>query len=444
MEGYSKIREIELFNFMCFKHTKLVFDETNILNLKGYNDSGKSTILRAMAVCLADMFKKAQSKYIRHGEEYFRIIVTFEDGVSVLRDKYYTGQSVYEMYKEGKLIYTTKQGNMPTRIEGVPVIIQEYLGLCMTDNGCLNYQSCEDKLFLVDTTGSENYQVLNMVLKSDEISRATAMINSDRNELNQRLIEMENEYNNTNAVLKSRSFVDEDLISDLEFKDKVYDYFDKRVDSLIAIGDVYDKIDELVSYPEMERLDVTRLQVIQNIKNCGERVSSLESIPVVGKIDTTQFEKLSKLKSLASSLKSKKSLPEIKRLDISRFKGISSLLRACDSLSELPDIPVVEGLDSSRLKDIQNIGFTLNSLNSYISIPKVDEVGKDRMPKVSALSKMQGILGRLSSIDEEIKGINLLIDKTGEELDDLAAEANKDGMKYVVCPNCGTFVSMNQ
>ena len=61
--GYSKIKEVEVFNFMSFKHARLVFDETNILNLKGYNDSGKSAILRAVVVCLTDMYKRAQNKY---------------------------------------------------------------------------------------------------------------------------------------------------------------------------------------------------------------------------------------------------------------------------------------------------------------------------------------------------------------------------------------------
>lgn len=51
-KGMSKILGLELENFMSIKEAKLVFDETNIINLKGYNDSGKSAITRALDVLM--------------------------------------------------------------------------------------------------------------------------------------------------------------------------------------------------------------------------------------------------------------------------------------------------------------------------------------------------------------------------------------------------------
>ena len=134
--NYAKIKSIEVFNFMVYKHAKVYYDDSNIINMKGYNNSGKSTMLKALAICFTDMYKRIQTKFIRHGEKYFRIIVEFEDGVSILRDKYITGQSLYEVYKNDECIYTTKAGGKLTKLDGVPQPIQEYLGLCTTSTGC--------------------------------------------------------------------------------------------------------------------------------------------------------------------------------------------------------------------------------------------------------------------------------------------------------------------
>ena len=111
---------------MSFKKAKVAFDETGIINIKGYNDSGKSAVLRGLVVCLMDMFRRNQAKFIRYGEEYFRIVVSFEDGVSILRDKYLNGQSLYEVYKNGECVFTTKQGNKLSKVDGVPKPIPDY------------------------------------------------------------------------------------------------------------------------------------------------------------------------------------------------------------------------------------------------------------------------------------------------------------------------------
>ncbi|RKW48284.1 MAG: hypothetical protein D8B41_00145, partial [Porphyromonas sp.] len=59
-KAQSKIVSIELENFMAIKNAILTFDESNIINLKGYNDSGKSAITRALDVLFFNSYKNAQ------------------------------------------------------------------------------------------------------------------------------------------------------------------------------------------------------------------------------------------------------------------------------------------------------------------------------------------------------------------------------------------------
>ena len=49
-EHQSKIVSIKIENFMSIKNALLEFDESNIISLCGYNDSGKSAITRLLEV----------------------------------------------------------------------------------------------------------------------------------------------------------------------------------------------------------------------------------------------------------------------------------------------------------------------------------------------------------------------------------------------------------
>mgnify|MGYP003093532149 CR=1 FL=1 len=79
--AYSKITSVEIKNFMGYESGKIQFDESGVINIKGYNDSGKSAMLTACAVAMMDAYKQKQAKFIRFGEDYFGIVVSFDDGV---------------------------------------------------------------------------------------------------------------------------------------------------------------------------------------------------------------------------------------------------------------------------------------------------------------------------------------------------------------------------
>ena len=180
---YARLSGWQVENFMSLEKASVEFDDRNIINIKGYNDSGKSAMLVALKVLLCNTNPTKQVGFIQDGKEYFRIVANFTDGVQILRDKYINGQSLYEMYKDGTLIYTSKNKGTLTKISEVPQPIQDYLGLITYDGVCLNSRSCFEPQIGVQTTGSENYKMFNTVLKSEEIARATELINTDKNKL---------------------------------------------------------------------------------------------------------------------------------------------------------------------------------------------------------------------------------------------------------------------
>lgn len=374
---YSKISSIELINFMSFKKAKVVFDESGILNIKGYNDSGKSAILRGLVVCLMDMFKRNQAKFIRHGEEYFRIVVSFDDGISILRDKYLNGQSLYEVYQGEELIFTTKQGNKLTRIEGVPQPIQDYLGLCVTDSVYLNYQSCIDKLPVVDTTGSENYQMFHEVLRMEEIYRASNMINTDKNELGARITEIEMGIQRDEVLLERCGDVSEDFIKEiqkLEGESSATSERKKFLDSVVEVSSNYENI---------------------------------------------------------------KVYPKVEKVSLDRLKSVSSISEIVSSLDEIPNVPRVEKVSYDRLKYLLSLKDIISGLERIVSIPKIEKVDLSRKEELgSVISSFNSLAGQR----KVCKGIDESLEKAKKELDEVIKSAREQGLDFIKCDNCGSYI----
>lgn len=374
--GYSKISSIELINFMSFKQAKVMFDETGIINIKGYNDSGKSAILRGLVVCLMDMFKRNQVKFIRHGEEYFRVVVTFDDGVSIIRDKYSNGQSLYEVYKGAECVFTTKQGNKLSKVDGVPEPIQEYLGLCVTDSVYLNYQSCVDKLPVVDTTGSENYQMFHEVLRMEEIYRANAMINADKNELGARIAEIELAVQRDEVLLEKCGDVSQEFI------------------------------DEIVKLEKESEITAAKKSFLDEIRDVADKYDRIESIPSIEKVSVDRLKSVSEIANIVSSLDSTVSIPEIKKVEMGRLRVLYDMYSACDKVVDTISIPELKPVDVSRRNTLDTVVASFNSLARQLK--------------------------ECSDIDNKLGEVRSTLDK-------LMKDAKAQGIEFVKCENCGSY-----
>lgn len=382
--SYSKITSVEVTNFMVYSRARLVFDGSNIVNIKGYNSSGKSTMLKAIGVCLTNMYPKAQTKLIRHGEDYFRIVVKFDDGVSILRDKYANGQSLYEMYKNDVCVFTSKEGRKLGKVDDVPEVIKAYLGLCNTGYGCLNYQSRQDKLWLVETTGSENYSTLNEILKSEEISRANALINSDKNKLSAEITSIEANLQATKMERMSAEAYTEELLKALEAKEQYVQELNRKI---VAIRRLSDTVNELMGIripPFIEKVDDDRWSSIQSMSKVSKEILEIKIPPVIPTVQSDRLKKASAISSMCGQV-------------ISDRRNIVA--------AEIPLISVERST-------------------------KLDEVVKSAtLFSESALSYRKLVLGTV-----ELKG----------RLDSAVAEAEKAGIHFVKCDNCGSYTEVKE
>ena len=372
---YSRLVSWEVYNFMVYSYAKCEFDERGIITIKGYNDSGKSTMLQALNVLFFNSHPSMHINYIKDDCDYFRIMAHFDDGVSILRDKYINGQSLYEMYKDGTVIYSTRNGNTLTRVSKVPDPIEQYLGLISHDGTCLNSRSCIEKQLLVQTTGSENYKFFNVVLKSEEIAIASQMLNTDKNKLLQDINSTTYQLQTTKTMLGNGNLLTDELISELERADKLIDEYDVKLDCISSALGTADEVSAIQIPPDISQIDNERVSILSSINGI---VNEIASIPT---------------------------LPEVNQLDSSRLELLTRIMGVSNELSSIPVIPNIQGVSTDRFSSILDLILMLDSIET------LDESTED-------------IDNKLVALDQEMKGY--------------ADQLRELGRTVIRCPNCGT------
>ena len=372
---YSRLVSWEVYNFMVYSYAKCEFDERGIITIKGYNDSGKSTMLQALNVLFFNSHPSMHINYIKDDCDYFRIMAHFDDGVSILRDKYINGQSLYEMYKDGEVIYSTRNGNTLTRVSKVPEPIEQYLGLISHDGTCLNSRSCIEKQLLVQTTGSENYKFFNVVLKSEEIAVASQMLNTDKNKLLQDINSTDYQLQTTKTMLGNGNLLTDELISELERADKLLDEYDVKSDCISSALGIADEVSAIQIPPDISQIDNERVSILSSINGI---VNEIASIPT---------------------------LPEVNQLDSSRLELLTRIMGVSNELSSIPVIPNIQGVSTDRFSSILDLSLMLDSIET------LDESTED-------------IDNKLVALDQEMKGY--------------ADQLRELGRTVIRCPNCGT------
>lgn len=375
---YPRLLGWEVTNFMSISQGKVEYDDTNIINFKGYNDSGKSAMLTALKVLLCNANPTKQVGFIQDGKDYFRVVANFEGGIIILRDKYANGQSLYEMYKNGQLLFTTKNGNTLTKVAEVPKPIEDFLGLINYDGVCLNSRSCFEKQIGVQTTGSENYKMFNTVLKSEEIASASNLINNDKNKLVADISAITSQIDANKSLIGTGANITTDMITYLKEHDNLADLGELKEQGLAGIVGVKSNLDVIPNVPQIESVDNTQLSLLVNIESL---VAQLDNIKV---------------------------LPEMQTLDSARLDTLLSIQEAMRGISSVKIPPKVQQISSTQYDYLNQISIMLNNLTN------IDNLIKNG--------------------DERLKILDTELTKLQEELKTF-------GVKTVKCPDCGCIFS---
>lgn len=373
----SLITSVELENFMSIEHGKIEFDDTNIICLCGYNDSGKSAVTEAIEILFYDSYSKNQAAYIQDGKDFFRITMRFDDGVEISKTKLRNGNGIWELKQGGTTIYTNQLNDAVASVDKVPEPIYNYLGVVYDEytQSLLNVRRNRDKLLLVDTSGGDNYKIFNSILKSDLLAETSKRLNTDKNKLN---TECNNKSNSLNTLR--------------------------------------DEID-CMNCATAESLDVLSNE-IQRITELSEKYESLSNI--------------SQLYETANSYADWGELPTIDIAQISELNAIKDIMRV---LSE-PIYDECVAIDTERLRLLEAVKHENEVIKGIEITPEISVTGMDSLQeRLNEFEALKELMCQIEKREQELEDIDSQQNEVRAKLVEYAEKYD-----FKICPNCGTVV----
>lgn len=422
---WSKLVSWEVQNFASIKHGICEFDESGIIFIMGYNDSGKSNMLRALDVLLFNSHPKNQLLFITDGEDYFRVTAKFSDGVIILRDKYINGQSLYEMYKDGQCLYSTKVNGVLTKIDSVPEPISLYLGLSEE----LTIRTCYDKQFIVETSGSENYRSLSSELRTEELVRAVELINIDKNKLSTDMSSKRNFLLVHQEILSRGEGLTEELVSFMENGDKAIDACDVCERELSEIYILGNKASEIHLTPELDSIEAEELSKLSDIINISDKISSICLFPEVHEVESTAVDLLTQIAGIETELSGLVVTPELGVVDYEGVGILENLMGVGQALQAIRVPPEVHTVDDIQFRDIISL-MEMPVLDEIVQ-PELSVLDDSQLADIVQIYNLGNSLPDVTSLDEQIE-------KLHEEMLSLAQQVGSD---VIVCPECGYLIS---
>lgn len=328
----SKMVAIELLNFMSIESARLDFDDTGILNITGYNDSGKSAITRSLEVLFYDAYSGDQINFIKDDAEFFGVGVEFDDGVAINKYKYSNGKSVWEMLKGEEVIFTNQLADGVAAMSTIPEPIANYLGVVkdeFTDEQ-LNVRRNTDKLFLINTTGGDNYKIINSILRCDILAESVKRMNEDRNKLQSEVSNKATSSKTLKGELDALVVLDDSLITSLQTKSENLRLNKQRGEYLIGINNQKQILDDFVVYEELPIIDTSRSMLISQLQELKKAT------------ETPIYD-------------------ELTILDVSRVQELEAIKQLRENL-HTPIPPELTFVGTERMKDIRAVGEAFNNL----------------------------------------------------------------------------------
>lgn len=396
------IRSLHIEDFMSLGSITLEFDERNIVSLCGYNDSGKSAVVRALEVLFYNAYSTEQVHFIKDGCDKFRLVLTFDDGVSYERIKYVTGASVFLLIKDDEVLFDNRRGTQVINTDGIPQVIAKYLGVIRDDNTkeALNIRRCTDKLFLIETSGGENYKILNTILQSDKLAETSIALNTDKNKL------------------QAETVAGYTRLSALK---------DTRDSTQVANSDDIDALEEEVNNL---RTLATRFDILMKAKSLVDEITQIPIKKCVQTLNIGRLKAISDIKFLSTT--SKKSVNKaLKTIDINRLSELESMSRIYHKISE-PINSEVLMVDTNRLVDIKSlVDKRVTAVTDvHCAVPVINH------SKLRDLGVLQRLVIANKTESERYSDINVSATQVFSKLHEVA-EANN----LKICENCGAVIS---
>lgn len=364
MYSYSPIKQIYIKNFRNLGEVTIDFKDSPIVSLIGENEQGKTSVVKAIAVCAMHATPRDQKDYIRDGTKGFGVAIELEDGTQVVRMKMATANSYRVTYPKGPDGNPIKPTWEAAKLSNdLPQAVQDVMGMIEEPETkeFLHIRTYEDQLLFVTTASSTNYKVMYNALKISQLVDAIKLGQKEANSLKTSINQKEIQADTLDTQAKSLK------IYDLEPLQNIRDRLKNEVTQLNKL----EKAIQLKKTIEQQTIEVGELSKLSGMSEIN--LTLVMSLDKAGRT----IDALKDLSSLATQIKEVHSLTEI---DLDEYYDIYN--------AYLRSIKIAEDTEQSKNY------IALNDL-SEISVTELSNLQKG----ISLLEKVKGDSAKLSKID---------------------------------------------
>ena len=425
--NYSPIKSIRTKNFMCLGDVVIDMTQSPIVSLIGENDSGKTSFIKSVAVCAANINELEQKGYIRGGTAGFGVAIELEDGSRVVRMKR-KDANIYEVEVPGKEKWSVSKID---RGYGAPKQVEDVMGFVVEPETkeLLNMRTYEDKCLFVFTKASENYKVWYNALKVDNISRAikegTKEANKDKSEINsyERSIDvLENNLNKIQIVdiepaLKMREIIKRQL-SQIEKLERAVELIEENK----RLADSVTELEKLNSLNEVSEVEVNMLSTLNIIMERNKQLIDKNELYIkaydLSEIDYSVEEKMLRVMKLTDETSNKE-----------------KVMGVYEDVANTVEVNEQEINDFDRVMQLINTNKNLES-KLDTEADNLSEIDESNIDILESLNKIYQYSYRLNKLDE----YSNQLEAYGKQFEDALKEM---GVKVVNCPKCGEEIIMD-
>lgn len=425
MYNYSPISEILIKNFRNLGQVKLDFHDSPIITLIGDNESGKTSIVKAIGVCAMNQGVRNQKDYIRDGTTGFGVAIELADKTQVIRIKTTTANQYKVVYPDGKEWIADKiDGRDQKPVQDVMGLIEE-----PETKELLQIRTYEDQLLFVVTPASTNYKVMYDALKISNLTKAIKLGSTEVNELNSVTRAVDNSIITLNSSLsKIRLFDIEPLMNiknQLKESYKTLDLIDKASDLIENISKMKSNLGALALLDSEDVQLIDELEALK-IESAGRLLESIDC----EKMKLSKYGDLDALEEIDVSIieKLENGVYELSEIEDAKNKNQAYLkLNEVEPVSEV----IISLLDNSNVV-MENLDKQTRLLEVYRA-DELEDIGDDILIGIENTEKALVCSEFIQNSSGELAQLVDYIDK-------VIAWMKSIGVATTDCPRCGESI----
>lgn len=430
MYSYSPIKQVYIKNFRNLGEVTIDFKDSPIVSLIGENEQGKTSVVKAIAVCAMHATPRDQKDYIRDGTKGFGVAIELEDGTQVVRMKMATANSYRVTYPKGPDGNPIKPTWEAAKLSNdLPQAVQDVMGMIEEPETkeFLHIRTYEDQLLFVTTASSTNYKVMYNALKISQLVDAIKLGSKEANALKTSINQKEIQAETLDTQAKSLK------IYDLEPLQNIRD----RLKNEVAQLNKLDRALELKKKMEVQTREVGELSKLSSIPEI--------SITLVMSLDKA-YRVLDNLKELDRMYRTYSLADTLEQIDLNSYYNIYNAHVRYESLKNSEEQSrnyiAVNSLSEININEVSNlqraialskkIEADMNKLQT-LNISSAADVSDSDLTVYSRTYKALGLIQRNKQLEDAKVQIDNYCDAVIKWMKDI-------GVATETCPKCGETI----